>query len=88
MEEWNILLGIELHFYANSPFCLIMQIYTLYRYIWDWVVLTIVFEPRTATGSDDFARQGNGLSQIFQLIVSTSEKRLENINVVEWRQVK
>ena len=41
-----------------------------------------VFEPRTATGSENFARQDRGLSQIFKLIVSTSEKRLNNINVV------
>ena len=26
LEEWNILLGIELYFYANSSFCFIMQI--------------------------------------------------------------
>ena len=35
----------------------------------------------------EVACQDNGLSQIFQLIVSTSEKRLDNINVVEWRKV-
>ena len=29
LEEWNILLGIELYFYANSSFCLIMQIWLL-----------------------------------------------------------
>ena len=27
MEEWNIILGIELCFYANSSFCFIMQIW-------------------------------------------------------------
>ena len=40
-----------------------------------------VFEPRTATGREHFARQDNGLSQIFELIVSTSKKRLNNINL-------
>ena len=29
LEEWNILLGIELHFYANSSFCFSMQILLL-----------------------------------------------------------
>ena len=29
LEEWNILLGIELYFYANSSFCFIMQIWLL-----------------------------------------------------------
>ena len=47
-----------------------------------------IFEPLTATQwSFILHGQDNGLSQIFQLIVSTSEKRLDNINVVEWRQV-
>ena len=41
-----------------------------------------VFEPRIATGSEHFGRQ------IFKLIVSTGEKRLNNINVVVWRQVE
>jgi len=41
-----------------------------------------VFEPQTATGSEQFARQDIGLSQIFKLIVSTSEKRLQNTYVV------
>ena len=40
-----------------------------------------VFEPRAATGSEHFARQDSGLSQIFKLIVSTSKKRLNNINL-------
>ena len=44
--------------------------------------------PRTATGSEHFARQDSGVSQIFKLIVSTSEKKVNNINGVEWRQVK
>ena len=39
------------------------------------------FEPPTATGSEHFARQDSGLSQIFKLIVSTSKKRLNNIIV-------
>ena len=29
LEEWNILLRIELYFYANSSFCFIMQIWLL-----------------------------------------------------------
>ena len=29
LEEWNILLGIELYFYANSSLCFIMQIWLL-----------------------------------------------------------
>ena len=40
------------------------------------------FEPRTATGSEHFARQDSGVSQIFKLMVSTSEKKLNNINGV------
>ena len=39
-------------------------------------------EPRTGTGGKDFACQDSGLSQIFKLIVSTSEKILNNTNVV------
>ena len=41
-----------------------------------------VFEPRTATGNEHFALQDSGLSQIFKLNVSTSEKRLDNKNMV------
>ena len=41
-----------------------------------------VSEPRMATGSEHFARQDSRLSQSFKLIVSTNEKRLNNINVV------
>ena len=33
-----------------------------------------------ATGSEHFARQDSGVSQIFKLAVSTSEKKLNNIN--------
>ena len=40
------------------------------------------FEPRTETGSEHFACQDNGLSQIFKLIVSTSENILNNIIAV------
>ena len=36
----------------------------------------------------EVACQDNRLPQIFQLIVSTSEKRLDNINVVEWSPVE
>ena len=41
-----------------------------------------VFEAQTATGSEDFAWQNSGLSQIFKLMVSLTEKKLNNINVV------
>ena len=37
---------------------------------------------RTATGGEYFARQDSGLSQIFKLRVSNSEKILSDINVV------
>ena len=40
-------------------------------------------EPPTGTGSKDFACQDSGLSQIVKLIVSSSEKILNNMNVVE-----
>ena len=40
------------------------------------------YQKGATTGSEHFAGQGIGLSQIFKLIVSTSAKRLENINVV------
>ena len=43
---------------------------------------TRVFKTRTATGSEYFARQDSGLSQIFKLRVSNSEKILIDINVV------
>ena len=35
-----------------------------------------------ATASEHFSRQDSGLSQIFKLMVTTSKKRLNNINVV------
>ena len=38
--------------------------------------------------SEHSACQDSGLSQIFKLIVSTREKILDNIDRVEWRQVK
>ena len=41
-----------------------------------------VFEPRTEFGSGYFACQDISLAQIVKLIVSTSEKILNNINVV------
>ena len=47
-----------------------------------------VFEPRTAIGSEHFARYNSGLSQIFKIIVFASEKILNSTNVVVWRQVK
>ena len=47
-----------------------------------------IFIIRTATGSEHFAGQGKCLPQIFKVIVSTSAKKLKNINVVVWRQVK
>ena len=37
---------------------------------------------RTATGSEHFAREDNGVSQIFKLMVSTSEKKLSDVNGV------
>ena len=42
-----------------------------------------VFETRTATGREHFARQGSGVFQIFILIISNGEKILSNVNVVE-----
>ena len=48
-----------------------------------------VFGPRTETGSEYFAYHDSGLSaRFFKLIVSTSEKLLNNINVVVWKHVK
>ena len=38
------------------------------------------------TGNEQF--QDISLSQIFKLIVSTSEKMLNIMNVIVWRQVK
>ena len=49
---------------------------------------TRVFETRTATGREHFARQNNGVPQIFILIISNGEKILSNVNVVVSRQVK
>ena len=43
---------------------------------------TPVFEMRTATGSEYFACQDSGLSQIFKLRASNSAKVLSDINVV------
>ena len=39
-------------------------------------------------GIEHFACEDSGLCQIFKLMVSTSEKIPNNINVVAWRQVK
>ena len=47
-----------------------------------------IFEPRMATRSEHFAHKDCGVSQIFKLMVSTSEKKLNNINGIVWRQVK
>ena len=47
-----------------------------------------VFGSRTQAGSEHFARQEIGVSQNLKLIVSTSEKIFNNINVVVPRQVK
>ena len=47
-----------------------------------------VFETRTATWREHFARQDSGVSQIFILIISNGEKILSNANVSVWRQVK
>ena len=43
---------------------------------------TRVFETRTATGSEHFACQDNGVSQTFILIICNGEKMRSNINVV------
>ena len=40
-----------------------------------------VFEPKTETESGHFACQDSDFSQIFKLIVSASEKILNNTNV-------
>ena len=37
-----------------------------------------MFEPWTETGSEYFACQDNGLSQITKLFVSTTEKKILN----------
>ena len=41
-----------------------------------------------ATGRENFACQGSGVSQIFILIISNGQKILSNVNVVVSRQVK
>ena len=41
-----------------------------------------VFEIRAATGSDHFACQDSGVSQIFIFIISNGERILNNVNVV------
>ena len=43
-------------------------------------------ETRMDTGNEQF--QDISLSQIFKLIVSTSEKMLNIMNVIVWRQAK
>ena len=43
---------------------------------------TRVFETRTATGRQHFARQDNGASQIFMLIISNGEKILNSVILV------
>ena len=43
---------------------------------------------RTETGSERFACLVSGLSHVLKLIVSTSQKILNNRNEVVWRQVK
>ena len=48
----------------------------------------VVSEPGTETASEHSACQDSGLTQIFKLIVSTREKILDNMDRVEWRQVK
>ena len=49
---------------------------------------TRVFETRTATGREQFACQGSGVSQIFIIMISNGEKILSNVNVVVLRQGK
>ena len=46
------------------------------------------FKSRTETRSEYFKCQDIGLSQIFKLIVFTSEKILNNINIVVCKRVK
>ena len=46
------------------------------------------FWATDANRSEHFARQFSRVSQIFKLMVSTSEKKLNNTNGVVWRQVK
>ena len=46
-----------------------------------------VFEPRAETGNEHLAYHDSDFSLIFKLIVSISEKILNNTNVVVWRQV-
>ena len=43
---------------------------------------TRVFETRTATGREHFARQGIDIPQIFILIIFNGEKILSSVNVV------
>ena len=43
---------------------------------------TRVFETRTATGREYFARQDNGIPLDFLLIVSNGKKIIGNVNVV------
>ena len=43
---------------------------------------TRVFETRTATGREHFARQARIVSQIFILLISIEENKLSNVNVV------
>ena len=47
-----------------------------------------IFELQTPTAREHFAPQESGLSQIFKLIVSSSENRLHNTNVAVWTKVK
>ena len=46
------------------------------------ISMRLVFEPRTDIGTEHFARLDMGSSQIFKLIVSTSEKMRSNIEVL------
>jgi len=48
----------------------------------------VVFEPLAGTRSERFICQNVDLCQICKLTVSPSERVLENVNVVVWRQVK
>ena len=45
-------------------------------------------KKRTVTGTETFARQDSGVTQIFILIISNGAKILSNVNVVLWRDVK
>ena len=50
LEEWNILLGTEFYFYANSSFCFIMQIWLLVT----WANKLYYCQQKTTVSSPNF----------------------------------